>query len=167
VKATLIRALVNLLPLHSCRRLSEEKYHITYTGMLSAMGVLTFLRCCLLSAGRLHKLVLTWIPQLITRMQSKCLWNIYTPQHIRHQRIGALRSRMCFIQECTSLLSVSEWKIQKNEAFRQLAAILVGTPKSTGDLGRDSWTYSRPIRLSSATNLNMIEGNTITESNNR
>jgi hypothetical protein len=28
VKARLIRALVNLLPLHSCRRLSEEKYHI-------------------------------------------------------------------------------------------------------------------------------------------
>jgi hypothetical protein len=64
-----------------CRWLIEEK--IPYkTGMLSAMGVLTSLRCCPPPAGRLQKVVLIWILQSITRMQSKCLWNIYTSAYM-------------------------------------------------------------------------------------
>lgn len=90
---------------------AHRRKNTIQTGMLSAMGVLTFLRCCPPPAGRFQKVVMIWILQSITRMQSKCLWNTYTPQHICHQWIGALRPRVYFIQECTSLLSISVWTV--------------------------------------------------------
>jgi hypothetical protein len=124
--------------------------------MLSAMGVLTFLRCCPPPAGRSQKVVLIWILQSITRMQSKCLWNIYTSAYMPPVNWGfeaqsVLHSRVYVLAEHLCMDSL------KNEAFKQLAAILVGKQKSTGRFGRDSWTYSRAVRFSSATILNMIE----------
>ena len=64
-----------------------------------------------------------------------------------HARVYILAERLCM-------------ESLKNEAFKQMAVILMGalsTSKNTGLFSGDPWTYSRPARLSTATILKMIE----------